>query len=66
MFVHKDTPQDARDKIIAVAKEVMESDAAKKLAKDTGALIYWQDAEAAQKQIESDIEALAVMGKVLE
>jgi len=44
----------------------MESDAAKKLAKDTGALIYWQDAEAAQKQIESDIEALAVMGKVLE
>jgi len=66
LFVHKDTPQDARDKIIAVAKEVMKSDAAKKLAKDTGALIYWQDAEAAQKQIDSDIEALAVMGKVLE
>ena len=44
----------------------MESDAAKKLAKETGALIYWQDAEAAQKQIDNDIEALAVMSKLLE
>jgi tripartite-type tricarboxylate transporter receptor subunit TctC len=66
LFVHKDTPQAARDKIIASAKKVIESDAAKKIAKETGASIYWQDAEAANKQIESDIAALAVLGKVLE
>ena len=66
LFVHKDVPQEARDKIIAVAKKVMESDKAKKLAEDTGALIYWQDAEAAAKQIESDIEAVAAVNKTLE
>lgn len=66
LFVHKDTPQDARDKIIASAKKVIESDAAKQLAKETGAAIYWQDAEAAQKQIESDNEVLKVLSAVLE
>jgi len=66
LFVHKDTPQDARDKIIASAKKVIESDAAKQLAKETGAAIYWQDAEAAQKQIESDNKVLKVLSAVLE
>lgn len=66
LFVRKDTPQEARDKIVAVAKKVMESDKAKQLAKDTGALIYWTDAEAAQKQIDSDIEALKVLNATLE
>ena len=58
LFVHKDTPQDARDKIIAVAQKVIMSDEAKKLAGETGALIYWQDVEAAKTQIENDIETL--------
>ena len=58
LFVHKDTPQEARDKIIAVAKDVVMSDAAKKLADETGALIYWQDVEASNAQIASDIEVL--------
>ncbi len=58
LFVHKDTPQDARDKIIAVAKKVALSDAAKKLAAETGALIYWQDAEASNAQIARDLETL--------
>ena len=58
LFVHKDTPQDARDKIIAVAKEAVMSDAAKKLADETGALIYWQDVEASNAQIAKDIEVL--------
>ena len=66
LFVHKDTPQDARKKIIASAKKVIESDAAKKLAKETGALVYWQDVEAAAKQIDSDIAALEVLGKIFE
>ena len=66
LFVHADTPLEAREKIIAVAKKVMASAQAKKLAKDTGALIYWQDAEAASAQIEADIEAIGRVNAMLE
>ena len=65
LFVRKDTPADAREKIIAVAKKVANSDAAKKLAADTGALIYWQDAEAVRVQIEQDKETLKTMSELL-
>ena len=65
LFVRKETPADVREKIIAVAKKVALSDAAKKLASETGALIYWQDAAAANMQIEADNKTLAVMGKLL-
>lgn len=65
LFVHKDTPADAREKIIAVAKKVALSDAANDLAKKTGALIYWQDVEAANTQIEKDIKSLGVIGELL-
>ncbi len=58
LFVHKDTPQDAREKIIAVAKKVVMSNAAQKIADETGALIYWQDVAASNAQIASDIETL--------
>lgn len=58
LFVHKDTPQDARDKIIAVAEKVVMSDAAQKIAAETGALIYWQDVDASNAQIAQDIETL--------
>ena len=61
LFVHKDTPQDAREKIIAVAEKVALSDAAKKLAGETGALIYWQNVEEANAQIASDIETLQAL-----
>ena len=61
LFVHKDTPQDAREKIIAVAEKVALSDAAKKLASETGALIYWQNVEEANAQIASDIETLQAL-----
>lgn len=65
LFVRKETPADVREKIIAVAKKVALSDAAKKLASETGALIYWQDATAANAQIEKDNKTLAVMAKLL-
>ena len=58
LFVHKDTPQDARDKIIAVAEKVVMSDAAQKIAAETGALIYWQNVDASNAQIAQDIETL--------
>ena len=66
LFVVADTPQDVREKIIAVAKETVMSDRAKKVAEETGAQIYWQDAAAAKAQIEADIEAVARVGKILE
>ncbi|WP_088632160.1 tripartite tricarboxylate transporter substrate binding protein [Phaeobacter sp. 22II1-1F12B] len=66
LFVKADVPQEARDKIAAVAEKVMDSDAAKKLAADTGALIYWQDAAESEAQIEADHKARAEIGKLLD
>lgn len=65
LFVHKDTPQDARDKIIAVAEKTMMSERAQQLARDTGALVYWQPADEVAAQIATDIETLAGIEKLL-
>lgn len=65
LFVHKDTPQDVRAKIIAVAKATMQSERAQKLAAETGAAVYWQGADAVQAQIQKDISTLDHIGKVL-
>lgn len=66
LFVHKDTPQDVRDKIIAVAQKTMESERAKEFMANTGALVYWQNAADTAAQIEADIEALARINALLE
>lgn len=66
LFVTKDTPQDARDKIIAVAKETMASDRAKKLAEETGALVYWQDADQSAERINTDRATIGKIGEMLE
>ncbi|MEO1308441.1 MAG: tripartite tricarboxylate transporter substrate-binding protein, partial [Pseudomonadota bacterium] len=58
LFVHKDTPQDIRDKIIAVAEKTMASERARTLAEETGALIYWRNAEDSNAQIAADAEVL--------
>ena len=63
LFVHKDTPQDIRDILIESAKETMMSERAQELAAQTGAAVYWQDADSAIKRITSDI---AVSGKINE
>lgn len=65
LFVGKDTPSDVREKIIAVAKETMTSDRAQKLASDTGALIYWQDAATSAERIVADRATLSAIGKML-
>ena len=65
LFVHKDTPQDVRDMIIAVAKETVMSERAQNLAAETGALVYWQDAAAVSAQIEADIATLDRIGEML-
>lgn len=66
LFVLADVPQEARDKIAAVAKTVVASDKAKELAAQTGALIYWQDAEEATAQIEADKVAMENIAALLE
>ena len=65
LFVHEDTPQDVRDKIIAVAQETIMSERAQALAAETGALVYWQDADAVNAQIEKDIETLGAIEAIL-
>jgi tripartite-type tricarboxylate transporter receptor subunit TctC len=66
LFVKNGTPQEAKDKIIASAMKAMKSDAAQQLAKDTGALVYWQSASDVVSQIGRDIETLGTIGSMLE
>ncbi|MEM7267974.1 MAG: tripartite tricarboxylate transporter substrate-binding protein [Pseudomonadota bacterium] len=65
LFVTKDTPADVREKIIAVAKETMMSARAQKVGADTGALVYWQDADASAARIVADGETLAKINGML-
>ncbi|WP_146347832.1 tripartite tricarboxylate transporter substrate binding protein [Phaeobacter marinintestinus] len=65
LFVHKDTPQDVREKIIAVAQKTVMSERAQKLAAETGASVYWQSADEVTAQIEKDIETLGNIGNLL-
>lgn len=65
LFVVKDTPQDVRDKIIAAAKASMLGERAQQVAKDTGALVYWQDAEESAKRIEADSATIAHISEML-
>jgi tripartite-type tricarboxylate transporter receptor subunit TctC len=58
LFVHKDTPADVREKIIEVARVTVTSERAQQLSAETGALVYWMDAEAASARIESDISVV--------
>ena len=66
LFVHKDTPADVREKIIAVASETVMSERAQALAAETGALVYWSDADASKALIAKDIETMGAIGTMLE
>jgi len=66
LFVVKDTPQDVRDKIIAVAKETVMSDRAQEVAAQTGALVYWQDAEESAARIQKDRGTISHIGEILQ
>ena len=66
LFIHKDTPADVREKIIAVAMETMASDRAQQLAADTGASVYWQGPEDTAARIESNKAVMAVANGMLE
>jgi len=66
LFVTKDTPQDVRDKIIAVASKTMASDRAQAVAKETGALVYWQSADESAARIATDIKTVSHIGELLQ
>ena len=65
LFVTKDTPQDVRDKIAAVASKTMMSDRAQAVARETGALVYWQDAGESAARVDNDINTMARIGELL-
>lgn len=65
LFVLKDTPADVREKIIAVARKTMASERAQNLSKETGALIYWMDADDATKRIEKDIAVTNTINEMI-
>ena len=65
LFVHKDTPDDAREKIIAVAKETMASQRAQDFMAETGALVYWQDAAETTQLIADDTAKLVKIEELL-
>jgi tripartite-type tricarboxylate transporter receptor subunit TctC len=66
LFVSKDTPQDVRDKIIAVAEKTMLSDRAQAVADETGALVYWQDADQSASRVAADIATMAKISALLD
>lgn len=61
LFVGKDTPSDVREKIAAVAKKTVLSDRAQAVAEETGALVYWLDADESAAVIAAD---KATLGKI--
>ncbi len=66
LFVRKETPQDVRDKIIAVAEKTALSDRAQAVAKETGALVYWQNADDSAGRIAKDIDTVAKIQELLQ
>ncbi|WP_278923177.1 tripartite tricarboxylate transporter substrate-binding protein [Pseudophaeobacter profundi] len=66
LFVSKDTPQDVRDKIIVVAEKTMLSDRAQAVADETGALVYWQDADQSASRVAADIATMAKISALLD
>ena len=65
LFVKKGTSQEVKDKVIEAAQAALNSDKAKKLAADTGAEIYWMDAQAAQAQIEADRKTWGIVNELI-
>ena len=63
LFVPKGTPQAVKDKLAAVAERVVTGDKAQKLSAETGALVYWQNAEQAAARIDADYATIEDMFK---
>ena len=66
LFVHKDTPADVREKIIAVAEKTVMSERAQNVAKETGALVYWQGADDSAARVARNIETVGKIQGLLQ
>ncbi|WP_269585955.1 tripartite tricarboxylate transporter substrate binding protein [Roseibium sp. Sym1] len=66
LFVHKDVPEDARVKISKAAQAALAKPEALELIGQTGVLIYWQNPEESEQQIEADAAVLGKIGELLE
>jgi len=56
LFVPRSTPAMTKVKIAQIARKTIESEAAQKLARETGALVYWDDAMGSKIRIADEIE----------
>lgn len=65
LFVTKDTPAEAREAIAAVAERTMMSDRAQALAAETGAQVYWLNAEESAAVIQADRATLGTISEAL-
>ncbi len=65
LFVTKDTPADVREKIAAVAEKTVNSERAQQLAAETGALVYWLNADESAAVIAEDKATLGTISEAL-
>ena len=65
LFVTKDVPEEARNAIAAVAERTVLSDRAQEIAAETGALIYWLDADESASVIQADSATLGTISEAL-
>ena len=65
LFVTKDTPADVREKIAAVAAKTVMSERAQAVAQETGALVYWLNAEESAAVIARDKATLGAISAAL-
>ncbi|UCE30399.1 MAG: hypothetical protein JSW68_09985 [Burkholderiales bacterium] len=66
LFVRKEVAPEVRAKIVEVARKAVLGERAQKLARETGAQVYWMDAAAARQQIANDIGTLKSIAALLE
>ncbi len=66
LFVKSDVNADVRAKLRKVAKRAMLGDKAQKIARETGALIYWKEPADSDRQIVKNRETMQVIRKMLE
>ncbi|NVK72749.1 MAG: tripartite tricarboxylate transporter substrate binding protein [Oceanospirillaceae bacterium] len=55
LFVRAGTPDEVKQRITEIAKKALRSDEVKKIANETGAGIYWQDAGSAKMRIQEEL-----------
>lgn len=54
LFVPKGTPEDVKQRIAEIAKKALRLPKVQEIAEETGAVVYWLDAEGSKKRIEEE------------